>query len=220
MLETCLSKDRLSNYLSATRGSLSCALALYNWNTAVSAAFYGPLQWLEVTLRNSIDRCLAETYGDAWYFHEDIEFDYICRRYLKEARVRLERSGKPVTRPEMVATLSFGFWVTLLSRGGVLSSSGPKADFEMTLWRPALHRAFPNRPGLSRRQAHRPLYYLRTLRNRIAHHEAIFERDLRRDYESIVRVTGWISSAARARIERHSRVPDLLLTRGDITMRF
>ena len=68
-LKACLSPDRMSKYLRATQGSLSNALALYNWNTAVSAAFYGPLQWLEVTLRNSIDNCLAEAYGDAWYFH-------------------------------------------------------------------------------------------------------------------------------------------------------
>ena len=49
-LKGCLSRNRLSKYLRATQGSLSTALALYNWNTAISAAFYGPLQCLEVTL--------------------------------------------------------------------------------------------------------------------------------------------------------------------------
>lgn len=43
-LKGCLSLDRMSKYLRATHGSLSNALALYNSNTAVSAAFYGPLQ--------------------------------------------------------------------------------------------------------------------------------------------------------------------------------
>ena len=219
-LKGCLSPDRMSKYLRATHGGLSDALALYNWNTAVSAAFYGPLQWLEVALRNSIDNCLAEAYGDSWYFHKDARLDYICRRQVKEARDRLERNNQAITRSRMVAALSFGFWVTLLSRGGMSSAKGAKANFEMTLWRPALHKAFPNRPGLARKQAYQPLDYLRTFRNRIAHHEAIFERDLRRDYERIVRVTGWISPEARAWIEEHSRVPELLVASEDIRMKF
>ena len=102
----------------------------------------------------------------------------------------------------------------------MLSAKGAKANFEMTLWRPALHKAFSNRTGLARKQAYQPLDYLRTFRNRIAHHEAIFERDLRRDYEKIVRVTGWISPEARAWIKEHSRVPELLDASEDITMRF
>ena len=219
-LRASLSMERMSKYLGATGGILSDALALYNWNTAVSAAFYGPLQWLEVTLRNSVERCLAETFGDAWYYQEGAELDYICRRDLRKARERLERDGKPIARAEIVAALSFGFWVTLLGRGGVVSKHGARANFEMTLWRPALHKAFPNRPGLSRKQAYRPLYNLRMLRNRIAHHEAIFERDLRLDHESIIRMTGWISSPARTWIETHSRVPELLAARRDIMMKF
>ena len=38
---------------------------LYAWNTAVSAAFYGPLQGLEVALRNAMHRRLAERLGAA-----------------------------------------------------------------------------------------------------------------------------------------------------------
>ena len=170
--------------------------------------------------RNSIDNCLAETYGDGWYFHNDARLDYICRRQVKEARDRLERNNQAITRSRMVAALSFGFWVTLLGRGGILSAKGAKANFEMTLWRPTLHKAFPNRTGLARKQAYQPLDYLRTFRNRIVHHEAIFERDLRRDYEKIVRVTGWISPEAQAWIEERSRVPELLAAREDIRMKF
>ena len=85
-LKRCLSADRMSKYLRASQGNLSNALTLYNWNTAVSAAFYGPLKWLEVTLRNSIDHCLAEVYGDAWYSHNGARFDYVCRRQVKQPR--------------------------------------------------------------------------------------------------------------------------------------
>ena len=43
-----LSRERLGTYLDATGGDREGAIRLYAWNTAVSAAFYGPLQGLEV----------------------------------------------------------------------------------------------------------------------------------------------------------------------------
>ena len=80
----------------------------------------------------------------------------------------------------------------------------------MTLWRPALRRAFPHRSPLTRKQAHRPLNGLRKLRNRIAHHEPILARDLLGDHQRILDVTGWISPGVRTWIEGHSRVAALL----------
>ena len=133
-----------------------------------------------MTLRNSGDNCLAKVCSDAWYFHNDARLDLICRRQVKEIRDRLERNNQAITRSRMVAALSLGFCVTLLSRGWMLSAKGAKANFEMKLWRPALHKAFPNRTSLARKQVYQPLDYLRTFRNRIAHHEAIFKRDSRR----------------------------------------
>ena len=52
-------------------------------------------------------------------------------------------------------------------------SGGRRANYDRTLRRPALHRAFPGRP---RREVQRKLNSLRQLRNRIAHHEPIFDR--------------------------------------------
>lgn len=62
----------------------------------------------------------------------------------------------------------------------------------------------------SRRAAHRPLDCLGTFRNRIAHHEPIFDRYLAADYPSLLQTAGWISVETRAWIERHSRVPTVL----------
>ena len=77
----------------------------------------------------------------------------------------------------------------------------------MTLWRPALRRAFPHRMPLTRKQAHRPLNAPRQLRNRIAHHEPIFARPLLEDHQRILEVAGWISPAAQSWIKHHSCVP-------------
>jgi hypothetical protein len=50
-LETSLSRQRLATYVNAAGGDREQAVRLYTWNTAVSAAFYGPLQGLEVAPR-------------------------------------------------------------------------------------------------------------------------------------------------------------------------
>ena len=108
-----------------------------------------------------------------------------------------------------MAKLSFGFWVSLTGPGGRLASEDG-ANYQMTLWRPALRQAFPYREKLTRKQAHGPLNDLRTLRNRIAHHEPIFSRDLAKDHERILDVIGWMSPETAVWIECHSGVFDLL----------
>ena len=103
---------------------------------------------------------------------------------------RLERAGHGDDPPRVVAALSFGFWVSLLGPGGRIGA-GRKANYAMTPWRPALRGPFAHRATLTRKEAHRPLNALRTLRNRFAHHEPVFARDLARDHERIVEVLGW-----------------------------
>ena len=105
-----------------------------------------------------------------------------------------------------MASVSLGFWVRLVSRGGYIDG-GPKADYDRTLWRPALYKAFPGHP---RSRVHGRLDHLRQLRNRIAHHEPIFDRNLTEDYEQLLEAVGWISSDVRSWIERHSRLPDAI----------
>ena len=213
-IKAALSRERLSAYLTAARGDRARAIRLHAWNTAVSAAFYGPLQGLEITLRNAMRRELVERYGPAWYEEADAGLDRGALDRVTGARVELARAGRGNEASRVVAALSFGFWVSLIGPGGRLAS-GRKANYEMTLWRPALRRAFPHREALTRKQAHRPLNDLRTLRNRIAHHEPIFARDLAGDYRRILDVAGWISPTMATWIGRHGRVSDLLAHPND-----
>lgn len=74
-IETSLSRERLSTYLDAAGDDRERAIRFHAWNTAVSAAFYGPLQGLEVALRNAMHRPLAERYGPAWYDNPDTGLD-------------------------------------------------------------------------------------------------------------------------------------------------
>ena len=220
-LETSLSPERMSTYLIATKDNREKAVRLYTWNIAVSAAFYGSLQGLEVALRNAMHVQLAAQYGLAWYDNHDAGLDRGGLERIASAKARLRSNRHTVEAPRIVASLSLGFWVSLLGSGGRIDDSGRKANYEMTLWRPALRKAFPHRNPLTRKQVHGPLSSLRTLRNRIAHHEPIFARNLNKDHQSILDVSGWISPGTRIWIKHHSRVTGLLaMPWNSVEMRF
>lgn len=220
-LEASFSSDRMGTYLAAAQGDRERAARLYAWNTAVSAAFYGSLQALEVALHNAMHVQLSNPYGEDWYDNAGAGLDRRSLERIADAKRELRRRGYGVRPSRMLAELSFGFWVSLLGSGGRLPSSRSRASYEMTLWRPALRKAFPHRGRLTRAQAHGPLDELRKLQNRIAHHEPIFANDLSKDYERILELAGWISPGTRGWIERHSRARYLLkMPRDAGTLRF
>lgn len=208
-IERSLSPERFARYLKIAHDDRKAAVHLYTWNTAISSAFYGPLQGLEVALRNAMHSRLSAVYGTEWYDNPAAGLDQGATKQIADAKRKL--AGRyAVDAPHIVASLSFGFWVALLGRGGKFDQSETKANYEMTLWRPALRKAFRTEAPLKRRDAHEPLDYLRTFRNRIAHHEPIFERHLEEDHDSILQIAGWLSPGSRDWIAHHSRVPALL----------
>ena len=154
-LQASLSRERLATYLDAARGDREKAIRLHVWNTAISGAFYGPLQGLEVALRNALHCRLADRYGEAWYDNRGTGIDRGAMERIASARTELTRDGHGDDPPRIVAALSFGFWVSLLGPGG-RSAAGRKSNYEMTLWRPALRAAFAHRETLTRKEAHRP----------------------------------------------------------------
>lgn len=214
-LEATLSADRLTKYMAEANGDRKAAIRLYAWNTAISAAFYGPLQILEVAIRNAMHAQLINAYGAHWYDNGAAGLDKGCKERIARAKDDLRREGRPIDPPRMVAALSFGLWVSLLGAGGRRGAGQPKANYEMTLWRPALRNAFPNAPSLSRKKAHEPLNHLRFLRNRIAHHEPIFERHLEQDYQTILDIVGWVSEPTRDWLKQSARVDDVLAMKSN-----
>ena len=211
-LESSLSPERMSTYVQAvSKQDKEEAVRLYIWNIALSSAFYGMLQVLEVTLRNAMHSQLAANYGPTWYDNPLVGLDDGSTRRIQNAKIRLTRTGhQRISTGRVVAGLSFGFWVSLLGHGGRMAELNRRANYEMTLWRPVLRHAFPHAGSLTRKQAHAALDPLRTLRNRIAHHEPIFLREHTVDYRLILEVTGWISPTTREWLDHHSRVQALL----------
>jgi Abi-like protein len=207
-LRNSLSGDRLNSYLVAAANDETKALQLYQWNTDLSAGLYQPLQGLEITLRNAFHRELSLAYGDRWYetlphILTDISIDAVNR-----AKKDITTRGKTPASSRVVAELSFGFWVSLLGNGrkGV-------NNYEMTLWRNALYKSFPNRPskGFNRKFANRELTSIKELRNRIAHHEPIIHKyNVLQEYYRILDVLSWLCRDTALWVSSNSRLPRLL----------
>lgn len=194
-VEGALSIERFARYLDAA-SSKSDALQYYAWNTALSSAFHGPLQCLEVGLRNCIHDRMSAAHGASWFQNASILRGKDLA-FANDARDRVQQTGKPVTPGRIVAELSFGFWVGLFAN-----------IYDATIWRTDLYRLFSPRP--KRHELHDDLDRLRTLRNRIAHHEPIFQRTLTDDYDRIRGVLRSFSLELAAWMEFHSRVLDVI----------
>ncbi|GHJ31559.1 hypothetical protein TPA0910_59920 [Streptomyces hygroscopicus subsp. sporocinereus] len=182
-----------------------CALGWYAWEAEIAKAFFALLRHLERTLGHALAERLAAQFDRTdWWNHPRIDLHHASRRAIDEARAKLARNRRRVLTAEAVQReLTLGFWVSLL---------GPGNDYETRLWRPALRHAFPAYRG-PRKPLHRDLDHLRTLRNKVAHHEPVGTRDLAADRRSAYRVLGYLSADVHDWAAADDRIPHLLSER-------
>lgn len=199
--EKWLSGARFHAYVQACNGDHGRAVALYNWNAEISAAFLEVLYHLEVLLRNAIDRqfpvAQSDNARDCWLCDPTI-LTAESRSRVDEGIERLTLEGKSPTRGRVIASMTFGFWGALFS-----------GRYE-GLWRTTLVGAFPEGNG-RRRQVNKLANGVQRLRNRVAHHEAIFSLDLQRKLDQHLELAAIIDAEARNYIQRLSRVEKLIL---------
>jgi hypothetical protein len=182
-LERAVSTPRLTTYGNLTHDDAT-AWALYRWNLDLSVAWLPVMADTEVALRNGIHHQLSNLTGRPdWWSSDRLVFDDETAENLSRivrAHQKKIVQGK-IGAGKVVADLMFSVWVMLLGKGGK-SSLGRSIDYETNLWRPALRFAFATgtttRTGRPRRptqeQVHRRAANLQRLRNRVAHHEPIF----------------------------------------------
>jgi hypothetical protein len=191
-LDKSISIERLAAYLVLAKGDRQKALFFYERNRLLSQGLYGMIQGLEVALRNSIHRELTSGLGQAnWY-------DLPGTLYQPETNAVGEAkrnipTGTPVTPGRVIAQLTFGFWVKLVSR-----------NYEQALWVPHLRKCFPHLRRPSRVIVFDRLDKIRTLRNSVAHHERILQRNLKADYGDILETLGWVCPVTSAWVNVHN----------------
>lgn len=89
------------------------------------------------------------------------------------------------TTGKVIAELKFAFWVSMYT-----------GRHDGRLWNPYLRREYPNIPAAmitsaARDKIHKTTDKVRDLRNRIAHHEPIFSRNLQAEFSEISEIVGY-----------------------------
>jgi hypothetical protein len=199
-----LSESRFATYLAAGGSDEVKAIALYGWNARLSAALILPAHFAEVATRNAVADALALVYRDArWPWNPTFENSmpspagsaYSPRRDLIRTRNREPTTGK------VIAELKFAFWQSMFT-----------ARHDVRVWMPHIFSVFPNSSGITaralRQRVYEDLEQIRRMRNRIAHHEPIFNRDhsddLRRMIELVemrcMETAAWVSAMEDASV--------------------
>lgn len=187
-LEAVLSPPRFGTYLREAGGDRHKAMDLYCWNTDISAAFYVMLQFCELAIRNGAVEAVEAVFGPNWHLNRGFAYTlpvlrggrgYQPRDDIQACAVRLPTAGK------VVAELKFAFWQHLFVRGQ-----------QARIWDTHLAHAFPGydktlTPAQARARMFDHIEKIRRLRNRIAHHEPIFARNLREDRDRIRQIIDW-----------------------------
>lgn len=202
-----ISSSRMSTYLAKTSGDLTRALDLYGWNAAVSAALMLPAHFSEVSTRNAVDEALRDLYGDEWPkstgFRESLPNP--GGRSFNPRRHLIQVSDHHPTTGKVIADLKFAFWENMFT-----------ARHYDRLWKTRIQSVFPNAqgtPSAVRAQIADDLKKIRQLRNRIAHHEPVFTRDLAADHARILNLVALRSDQTRAWLHTMDQTRDILARR-------
>ena len=178
-------------------------LKLMDWNRQAAGAVLETLAMVELVVRQAMNSVLTEWAVERAPKHwlQIVDLDLQMRQTVQRA-VKTAYGSRSKDNMELVPYhLPFGFWRYLIS---------PRRH--AALWVPALHKAFPygNTDLVHRRQeAARDMETLVRLRNRVAHHDPIFRRDLLMDYQVALRLCRSIDPVAGDWIKRNSRLPEL-----------
>ncbi|WP_417262665.1 hypothetical protein [Celeribacter sp.] len=207
-----LSETRFSRYLAHCEGDVTKGLDLYRWNVEISGECLKVLHICEITFRNAVSAALEAQYGvnwpsvrafqvslpnpsRGWSARNDIEV--LARKYRHDSQV-----GK------LIADSKFAFWCKLMN-----------ASQNDRIWNKHFRIAFPNAPlrlstNEERQEIMDAISEVRELRNRIAHHEPIFTRDmLAAEVESAFFIIGCRCKITEEWCRSHDKIFDLLAKR-------
>lgn len=200
-----ISAPRFATYLQAMRNDKEQALLLYRWNLLISSAFIVPLQVCEVAARNGIVEAIETVHGPNWPWSNGFIRSLPRTKKGFDPAVELQSvSQREPTSGKVVAELKFAFWEMVLTRGQ-----------DQRLWVPHMKKAFPgmdySKPIADLRdRAHHELRLVRKLRNRIAHHEPIFTRDIAGEYARLHEIISWRSPVAADWMDKTQGVTSLI----------
>lgn len=199
-LEAQLSSRRFFTYLKKAGHNQAYAFELYLYNARLAKAFLFPLHIVEIVLRNGVDEILCSAYGERWPM--DSTFLSLLtpqsQTSLNKAKARASKQGT-IQKDDVVSRLTFDFWSNLF-----------RAEYDRSLWQTNIKRLFPEKPDITRASLQQLVYQINQLRNRIAHHEPIFGRNVSGSYKQIIEVVSYRCKTSEAWLRSHSTVHQVL----------
>ncbi|MET3889032.1 hypothetical protein ABIE41_000108 [Bosea sp. OAE506] len=197
-----MSQRRFETYLQAAGHNRTRAVALYIWNAKIGASFHIPIQAAEVALRNRVNHALVSEFGAEWW-RETRYLNLADRereRDLETVKSRLVRKGIRLETDQIVAGLSFGFWVGMLHR-----------RYNPPIWGARLRATFPHLPTAENRESlFRRCGEIAGLRNRISHHEPLIKLDAMKQHSDLLKLLSWICPATAQWVRPHCDLPTLV----------
>jgi abortive infection bacteriophage resistance protein len=223
-----LSASRFATYQSSILGGTSSeqCLGIYLWNKQLASVFLPALQVIEVSLRNAIyqsyikyeEERIERNFSNPIWKEKKSQIDHswfvtaftqqnnrVAYQSIQTAINQLNKEKKPNTPENIIAKLTFGFWVSMV-----------KKDFDiqkksyLALWPHLRSSVFPKaldtQTGfpLSINSIGNELKEINKIRNRLSHHEPLW-RDQKayqiediinkviEHYERCLKVIDWIN---------------------------
>jgi hypothetical protein len=144
-----------------------------------------PLHVCEVVIRNAVNDVLTKIYGDRWPWERTFELTLPSRgRYNPRSDLINARRNKATTG-KVIPELKFVFWQKMFT-----------SRHSTRIWDSELLSLFPNGTGhlttdtlLS--DIYDSLESIRLVRNRIAHHEHLINRNISQDYFNITKLISY-----------------------------
>lgn len=184
-LEKIIAIERLDAYRQDGVDELD-TFSRYLWNMALCEALYSPLQMAEIALRNAIHTALSEMNTTQEWYATGVSLLPWQQDQVKDAIRVLSKGGKTPRPGQIVAALHFGFWT------GFFNKANSKTGIAPSLVKPVFKYASKYERKIS--LIGRRWNEIRTLRNRVFHHERIVHwSDLSQQHTNIIQTIGWIS---------------------------
>ena len=172
-LKNFLSSSKLKPYLDIEKDQEK-AIKLFVYNLKLSSELYKLIHVFELSTRNIFDIFLSKRYDRNWINRNDL----LTGNNGKNNKLIIDISNaknnckNKKNKDDIISNLSLGFWVNLLS-----SSNNDK------IWQPSLRKIFF---GYNRNEIHDIFMNIKDIRNRIAHHETIFNKKIDKTKNNIL----------------------------------
>ena len=202
MFESTFGVSWMEDFLKYSNGSTVKAQMLYVWNGKVSASLWEIVSYLEIAIRALVDSQFDSASQLANWLDDPaiIRSTDPIRSLIDQAKSKALIYRPSPTREQVLEQLPLGFLQALLSKR------------YLHLW-PTLAAGFKGCRRSDQREISFLMSGLRTLRNRIGHHNQLLDLNLALEYENLLTLASYIRPDLGDWVKSVSRVPRELAER-------